>query len=53
MTLVSVGLGQVLHQIDGLLPDAVSQFPLDDVLAIGLLVWFGILTLRVISFIWL
>jgi putative Ca2+/H+ antiporter (TMEM165/GDT1 family) len=43
MTVISVGLGRVLHEIDELIPDL--GFPLDDALAIALLVFFGIQTL--------
>lgn len=43
MTVISVGLGRVLHEIDELFPDV--GFPLDDVLAVALLVFFGIQTL--------
>jgi putative Ca2+/H+ antiporter (TMEM165/GDT1 family) len=44
MTVISVGLGRVLHEIDEFLPNL--GFPLDDVLAVLLLVFFGIQTLR-------
>jgi len=44
MTVISVGLGQVLHQVDEFLPDV--GIPFDDILAIALLVWFGISTLN-------
>lgn len=47
MTLICVGLGQAVHQIGELIPQTVAQFPFDDVLAIILLVWFGIQTLQV------
>jgi len=43
MTVISVGLGRVLHEIDELFPDI--GIPLDDVLAVALLVFFGIQTL--------
>lgn len=43
MTVISVGLGRVLHEIDELFPDV--GFPLDDALAVALLVFFGIQTL--------
>eukprot|EP00210_Caulerpa_lentillifera_P004506 g4299.t1 len=46
MTLISVGLGQALHQIEILIPPNVAQFPFDDVLATILLLWFGIQTLQ-------
>ncbi|CAD7698411.1 unnamed protein product [Ostreobium quekettii] len=45
MTVISTGLGQVLHELDGLLPASTAAFPLDDVLAISLLVFFGLQTL--------
>ena len=43
MTVISVGLGRVLHEIDELFPDV--GFPLDDALAVALLVFFGVQTL--------
>jgi putative Ca2+/H+ antiporter (TMEM165/GDT1 family) len=43
MTVISVGLGRVLHEIDDLFPDI--GVPLDDILAVALLVFFGIQTL--------
>lgn len=43
MTVISVGLGRVLHEIDELFPDI--GIPLDDVLAVALLVFFGVQTL--------
>mmetsp|Transcript_15310 Transcript_15310/g.42816 ORF Transcript_15310/g.42816 Transcript_15310/m.42816 type:complete len:341 (-) Transcript_15310:232-1254(-) len=46
MTVISVGLGQVLHQVDEILPPSLTNVPLDDVLAIILLVVFGIQTLQ-------
>lgn len=47
MTVVSVGLGRALHEINELLPAAAAQIPFDDILAIVLFIWFGILTLQV------
>ncbi|KAK9833858.1 hypothetical protein WJX74_008088 [Apatococcus lobatus] len=44
MTVISVGLGEFLHQLDDKLPN--SPVPVDDVLAVVLLVFFGIQTLR-------
>jgi putative Ca2+/H+ antiporter (TMEM165/GDT1 family) len=44
MTVISVGLGQVLHGLDELVPNL--GVPLDDALAVALLVFFGIQTLR-------
>ena len=44
MTLISVGLGEFLHQIDENLPN--FGLPIDDLLAVALLVFFGIQTLR-------
>ena len=44
MTVVSVGLGRFLHELDELVPNL--GFPLDDALAVALLVFFGIQTLR-------
>lgn len=38
-----MGLGQVLHQLDELLPQ--SSVPWDDLLAVALLLWFGVQTL--------
>jgi len=46
MTVISVGLGQVLHQIDELLPPGLVSLPLDDILAVVLLVVFGVQTLQ-------
>ncbi|CAG9464439.1 unnamed protein product [Pedinophyceae sp. YPF-701] len=43
MTVISVGLGVALHSFDDLLPQ--TGIPFDDVLAIALLVWFGVQTL--------
>lgn len=42
---LQVGLGQVLHQLDELLP--ANSLPLDDLLAAALLVFFGVKTLLV------
>eukprot|EP00887_Chlorella_sp_A99_P008148 scaffold12.g8148.t1 len=44
MSVVSVGLGRALHAVDELLP--ASGLPWDDLLAVGLLLWFGVSTLR-------
>lgn len=43
MTVISVGLGRVLHEIDELFPEL--GIPLDDILAVALLVFFGVQTL--------
>ncbi|KAK9915411.1 hypothetical protein WJX75_008822 [Coccomyxa subellipsoidea] len=43
MTVISVALGQVLHQLDELLP--ANSLPLDDIFAAALLVFFGVKTL--------
>lgn len=43
--LTQVGLGQVFHQLDELLPAVPGGFPLDDALAVALLVFFGLQTL--------
>ncbi|KAK9815128.1 hypothetical protein WJX73_008234 [Symbiochloris irregularis] len=45
MSVISVALGQVLHQADELLPFK-SPVPLDDVLAALLLIFFGVKTLQ-------
>ncbi|GLI59791.1 hypothetical protein VaNZ11_001755 [Volvox africanus] len=45
MTVISVLLGQVLHQVDELVPGE-SNIPYDDLLAVALLLYFGIKTLR-------
>ncbi|DBA79178.1 TPA: hypothetical protein ACH3X1_009000 [Trebouxia sp. C0004] len=45
MTVISVVLGQALHQVDELLPS--SSLPFDDIAAAFLLVFFGIRTLQV------
>jgi hypothetical protein len=44
--LTQVALGQVLHQLDDFLPFGRSV-PLDDLLAVALLVFFGVRTLQV------
>jgi len=44
MTVISVGLGQVLHELDELVPSV--GFPVDDAFAVALLLFFGIQTLR-------
>lgn len=43
MTVISVGLGRFLHILDELVPNL--GFPLDDALAVALLVFFGVQTL--------
>ncbi|GMH43024.1 hypothetical protein BSKO_10946 [Bryopsis sp. KO-2023] len=45
MTVISVGIGQSFHQLDGLIPADVAQFPLDDIFAAALLIVFGVQTL--------
>merc|ERR1712216_42028 len=49
MTVISVGLGEVLHLLDegvhDLLPPALAELPLDDYAAIALLVFFGLTTI--------
>lgn len=42
---MQVALGQVLHQLDELLP--ANSLPLDDIFAAALLVFFGVKTLLV------
>lgn len=42
---VQVALGQVLHQLDEVLPFG-RAVPLDDLLAVALLVFFGVRTLQ-------
>ena len=44
--LLQVGLGLVLHEADNLIDT--SGIPLDDIVAIGLLLFFGIRTLQVV-----
>ena len=44
MTVISVALGRVLHELDELVPNV--GFPLDDALAVALLIFFGVQTLR-------
>ncbi|KIY99390.1 hypothetical protein MNEG_8572 [Monoraphidium neglectum] len=44
MTVISVALGQVFHQLDELLP--ASGVPFDDLVAVALLLFFGISTLK-------
>ncbi|KAG1665544.1 hypothetical protein FOA52_000690 [Chlamydomonas sp. UWO 241] len=48
MTVISVALGQVLHQLDELIPagSAAAKIPFDDLIAAALLVYFGVNTLR-------
>ncbi|KAF8060328.1 PAM71 [Scenedesmus sp. PABB004] len=46
MTVISVALGQVFHQLDELLPAASRGLPLDDLFAVALLLYFGISTLK-------
>lgn len=43
MTVISVGLGRFLHALDELVPNL--GFPLDDALAVALLLFFGVQTL--------
>eukprot|EP00240_Pyramimonas_obovata_P004278 CAMPEP_0118929942 /NCGR_PEP_ID=MMETSP1169-20130426/6795_1 /TAXON_ID=36882 /ORGANISM="Pyramimonas obovata, Strain CCMP722" /LENGTH=344 /DNA_ID=CAMNT_0006872219 /DNA_START=18 /DNA_END=1052 /DNA_ORIENTATION=- len=49
MTVISVGLGEVLHLLDeavhDVLPPALADLPLDDYAAIALLVFFGVTTI--------
>ncbi|KAI8476625.1 MAG: hypothetical protein J3K34DRAFT_242929 [Monoraphidium minutum] len=44
MTVISVALGRVFHQLDELLP--ANNIPFDDLLAVALLLFFGISTLK-------
>ncbi|GFR49444.1 hypothetical protein Agub_g11502 [Astrephomene gubernaculifera] len=46
MTVISVLLGQVLHQVDELVPESAGKLPYDDLLAVALLLYFGIKTLQ-------
>jgi len=48
MTLVSAALGEALHLADGVLalPGHLASLPVDDLLAGGLLLWFGLSTLK-------
>ena len=49
MTVISVLLGQTLHQLDELVPKtdgAEASIPYDDLIAAALLVWFGVQTLK-------
>eukprot|EP00198_Chlamydomonas_reinhardtii_P012578 XP_001701915.1 predicted protein [Chlamydomonas reinhardtii] len=46
MTVVSVLLGQVLHQVDELVPENGAGLPYDDLLAAALLLYFGFKTLK-------
>ena len=41
-----MALGQLLHQLDELQPGG-TQLPLDDILAVALLVFFGLKTINV------
>ncbi|KAJ7516981.1 hypothetical protein O6H91_21G007400 [Diphasiastrum complanatum] len=47
MTFISVVLGRTFHYIDGVLPFSLgdSELPLDDLAAVGLLIYFGISSL--------
>lgn len=47
MTIVSVILGRTFHYIDGILPFSFggTDLPIDDIAAVGLLVYFGVTTL--------
>jgi len=45
MTVVSVGMGRALHELDGVLPAGLTALPLDDILAVVLLVVFGVQTI--------
>ncbi|XP_020530637.1 GDT1-like protein 1, chloroplastic isoform X2 [Amborella trichopoda] len=48
MTIISVFLGRTFHYIDGILPFRLgeTELPIDDILAVCLLVYFGFSTLR-------
>ncbi|PNH11492.1 GDT1-like protein 1, chloroplastic, partial [Tetrabaena socialis] len=46
MTVISVLLGQVLHQVDELVPAGAGGLPYDDLLACALLLYFGIKTIK-------
>lgn len=46
MTVISTGLGLGLHRLEGLLPSGAAAFPFDDLLAVALLVFFGLQTLK-------
>lgn len=45
MTVISVALGRVLHELDELVPQGMVDIPWDDVLAVVLLTYFGINTI--------
>lgn len=45
MTVISVALGRVLHELDELAPEGLNNVPWDDVLAVVLLTYFGIATI--------
>jgi len=47
MTVISVFLGRTFHYVDGILPFRLgeTELPLDDLAAVGLLVYFGVSTL--------
>ncbi|KAH9310526.1 hypothetical protein KI387_025561, partial [Taxus chinensis] len=47
MTIISVFLGRTFHYVDGIVPIRLGQMelPLDDLAAVGLLVYFGVSTL--------
>ena len=49
MTVISVALGQTLHQLDELVPksgDSGAGIPYDDLIAAALLIWFGVQTIK-------
>mmetsp|Transcript_11270 Transcript_11270/g.24276 ORF Transcript_11270/g.24276 Transcript_11270/m.24276 type:complete len:341 (+) Transcript_11270:134-1156(+) len=47
MTVISVLLGQGLHQLDELVPQGEgAKLPFDDIIAAALLIWFGVKTLQ-------
>lgn len=47
MTVISVALGEVFHKVDELIPQGANKIPFDDIIAVALLVIFGVRTLQV------
>lgn len=47
MTVISVLLGQVFHQVDELIPQGSTPIPIDDLIAVVLLIFFGVKTIQV------
>jgi len=46
MTVISVGLGLVLHEADNVFSPSLGGLPVDDIIAVALLLFFGVRTLQ-------